>query len=96
MYTYKYVPPRVILHHYVSVTPVTIITVSYNKRTISIAITVQKYMKKPLNIVPWVPVNCLPFTDSNKYLSYAYKIHSDPSKDVSYGCFLLRSYVASA
>jgi len=46
MYIHKYVPSHIILPHCVSVTLVTIITVSYNKNTISIEITVQKCMKK--------------------------------------------------
>lgn len=84
MYIYNHVPSHVILHHYVSVTLVTIIMVSYNKHKINTEIIVQKCMEKKHSILY---VNCLPFIDSNKYLSHAYKIHSDSSTDVSYGCF---------
>jgi len=37
----------IILHQHISVTPVTIIWVAYDKNTISIQVTVQKCMIKP-------------------------------------------------
>jgi hypothetical protein len=46
MHIYKYVQSHtVFIHEHVSTTPVTIISVSYNKYTIGIQITAQKCMK---------------------------------------------------
>jgi len=51
MHIYKYVQSRIIiLHQRVSITPVTIIRVSYNTNTINIQIIWQKIMIKPLDV----------------------------------------------
>jgi len=50
MHIYKYIQSHIIiLHQHVSVTPVTIIRVSYNKNTINIQIIVKTYTTKPLD-----------------------------------------------
>jgi len=51
MHIYKYVQSHIaILHEHILVTPETITTVSCNKNTFSIQITVQKCMIKPMNM----------------------------------------------
>jgi len=51
MRLYKYVQSRIIMfHQHVSITPVTIIRVSYNTKTINIQIILQKIMIKPLDV----------------------------------------------
>jgi hypothetical protein len=58
MYIYKYVQLHIILlQEYLSVTPVTIIKVSYEKNTIKIQIIVQTFMIKPLTITLHFQVN---------------------------------------
>jgi len=51
MHLYKYVQSLIIiLHQYVSITPVTIIRVSYNTDAISIQIIFQKIMIKSFDV----------------------------------------------
>ena len=51
MHIYKYVQSNtVILHQHVSATPVTTIMLSFDKNTISIQVTAQKCVIKPLDI----------------------------------------------
>jgi len=48
----------IILHQHVSVTPVTPVWVAYDKNTISIQISVKKYMIKPLGGTFQVQIKC--------------------------------------
>jgi hypothetical protein len=48
---YKYIQSCIIFHEHVSFTPVTIISVSYNKNTVIVEIIVQKRMIKPLGVM---------------------------------------------
>jgi len=52
MQIYKYAQSHIIslLHHYISVTSMIIIRVSYNKNTVDIQIIVPKYMIKQLGV----------------------------------------------
>jgi hypothetical protein len=48
----------IIRHQHVTVTPVTVIWVAYNKNTVNIQISVQKYMIQPLGVTFYFKINC--------------------------------------
>jgi hypothetical protein len=65
---YKYMQSHIIiLRQHVSVTPVTVIRVCYNKRTFTIQIIVHKFMLKPLSVMLYFSV-ALPY--SHKISAY--------------------------